>query len=54
MKLKCSRNHEYDTSNDLYGHNFLKIKDRCPMVMTYDVMSGTGYCRRILQEVTKK
>ena len=53
MILVCSRGHVIDTKN--IGHTVAygqKIPgDRCPVVMTYSIMSGTTYCRRILREV---
>lgn len=46
MKLMCSRGHAFDT--EITG---LVVKGRCPMVMSYNVMQGSTYCRRTLQEV---
>ncbi len=54
MLLRCSAGHIVDT-NDVghritYGDNRMVVGGRCPMVMSYDRMEGTRYCRRILRE----
>lgn len=55
MILVCSRGHKFDS--DYIGHrvsfgdNNLHVGARCPMIMEYDRMSGTVYCRRVLHEL---
>ena len=52
MILTCSRGHKFDT-DDLQTnihHDSLKVGGRCPMEMSYDRMSGSTYCRRILHD----
>lgn len=54
MILRCSRGHTFDTSTfaaQLMNGNPQK-DGRCPEVMSYDRMSGTVLCRRILKEQT--
>ena len=57
MKLVCSHGHRFDTSNIehrvAWGDNRLAIGGRCPMVMAYDRLSGTSYCRRVLKKASK-
>lgn len=54
--LVCSRGHVWktDTVGDRFTHGDKKAGDRCPMVMAYDRMSGTTYCRRILKPEQKE
>ena len=57
MILVCSRGHRFDTT-DIghqveWGSNRLRVGGRCPMEMSYDRMSGSTYCRRILHEPSK-
>ncbi len=56
MILVCSRGHKFDTndSQDSFYHPYVKDGTRCPMLMSYDRMSGSEYCRRILHEDGKK
>jgi len=57
MILKCSRGHRFDTDDLVarvtFGDNHLRIGAKCPMVMTYDRLIGTGYCRRVLREILR-
>jgi hypothetical protein len=46
---KCSRFHLYIPSQDL-RHQEIVYKKRCPMVMSYDRMSGSTYCQRIIKK----
>lgn len=48
MILVCSRGCKFDTTRPFSGR--LKPGDRCPMVLSYDRMRGSTYCRRILRE----
>lgn len=50
MILRCSRGCEFDTEHDIF-RGYLRPGDRCPNELSYDVMSGSTYCRRILREV---
>ena len=54
MILVCSAGHRFDLSNIgvrvSFGDNALRVGGRCPMVMEYDRMTGTKYCRRVLKE----
>jgi hypothetical protein len=52
MILACSAGHEWETDHiqTRMNHGDLKPRDRCPMLMSYDRMSGSTYCRRILKE----
>jgi hypothetical protein len=57
MILVCSAKHEFNTE-DMghrveYGDYAMRVGGRCPMVMSYDRMSGTKYCRRILKGRSK-
>ena len=45
--LRCSRGCRFDTRQMWYQH--LTPGDRCPNTLTYDLMSGSTYCRRILK-----
>lgn len=45
--LKCTRGCHFDTEHP--WHRYLKPGDRCPNVLTYDRMSGTTYCRRVIR-----
>lgn len=52
MKIECSAGHKYDIST-LAGRmqcGDRKPGQRCGMVLTYDRMYGSTYCRRILRE----
>lgn len=55
MKLTCSRGHIFNTSDVghrvTFGDNRLVPGGRCPMVMSYDRMSGNSYCGRVLKKV---
>jgi hypothetical protein len=56
MILVCSRGCVWNT-NDLQtrmNHGDLKPGQRCPMVISYDRMSGSTYCQRILKEKSDK
>lgn len=48
-RLRCSRGCEFSTEN--IWHRDLKKGMSCPMVINYNRMSGTTYCRRILRKV---
>jgi hypothetical protein len=54
MTLVCSRGHRFDTTDIgqrvSFGDNHLVVGARCPMVMSYDRMTGTEYCRMVLHE----
>jgi hypothetical protein len=54
MILVCSRGHEFNTENIghrvTWGDNRLIKGGRCPMLMSYDRMSGSTYCQRVLKE----
>lgn len=54
MILVCSRGHKFDTENSshriTWGDHRLIVGGRCPMLMEYDRMSGSEYCRRVLHE----
>ena len=52
MILVCSRGHKFDT-DDIghrveWGDNRLEVGGRCPMLIEYNRMSGSKYCRRVL------
>jgi len=47
---QCSRFHLYIPSQDLM-HGDIVFKKRCPMVMSYDRMSGSSYCRRVIKKI---
>lgn len=54
MILRCSKGHTIDTEsfNDIfYGRSFKKPGGRCSMLISYDRMCGSVYCRRVLKEV---
>ena len=53
MKLICSREHLFNTNKDIWNKE-LKSGDRCPMVISYDRMSGVKRCKRILRELKKE
>jgi len=54
MKLECSRGHKLDSSNMghriAFGDNRLIPGGRCPMLMSYNRLDGSTYCRRILKK----
>lgn len=50
MLLRCSRGCEYDVRPGLL-YNYLRPGDRCPMVLDYDRLRGSIYCRRKLRLV---
>ena len=54
MILVCSRGHKFDTTNIGHrvelGDNRLVVGGRCPMLMDYDRLSGSTYCRRVLHD----
>ncbi len=55
MILVCSRGHQFDTTDIghrvQWGDNRLVEGGRCPMLMSYDRMGGSVYCRRVLHEL---
>jgi len=55
MILVCSRGHEFDTQNftDMWNYPHVAPGKRCPMLMSYCIMDGSTYCRRILKEKDK-
>jgi hypothetical protein len=54
MQLRCSAGHIFNTADIshrvTYGDDRMVVGGQCPMVMEYDRMSGTKYCRRVLRE----
>ncbi len=53
MKIQCSRGHEFDTKKiSTLGQP--REGDRCPMELSYDRMSGSRYCGRILRKPIEK
>ena len=48
-QLICSRGCTFDTKKPFHRH--LEPGMRCPMDLSYDRMSGTTYCGRILKKV---
>jgi hypothetical protein len=53
MILYCSGKHVWDTMDmqTRLTHNSMKVGGRCPGLMSYDRMSGSTYCRRVLKEI---
>lgn len=47
--LQCSHGHKYSTKNVWHKH-FIEGM-RCPMTISYDRLSGSTYCRRILKAI---
>lgn len=52
MLLICSRGHSFDTTHPF--NRYLRPGDRCPMLMRYDRIGGSTYCRRVLRESTTR
>lgn len=55
MKISCSRGHIYDldTFRGKWDAAGKTAGCRCGMVMSYDRMTGSTYCGRILKEIDK-
>lgn len=58
MILLCSRGHKFDTTDmghrAAWGDNRLVVGGRCPMALSYDRISGTTYCRRVLRKEVRR
>ncbi len=50
--LICSANHKVDLLHPFNWHK--KAGDRCNALISYDIMSGARYCRRILRKPEAK
>lgn len=50
--LECSRGCKYDTNQPWWRH--LQAGDRCPGILSYDIINGTRTCRRILRPIAKE
>jgi hypothetical protein len=53
MILQCSRGHKYDTVEGSVWHRDFYDGMHCPMLLNYDRIGGSVYCRRVLHEVSK-